>query len=1038
MNTNPINKKERSIIAALILGALFITLPVKGYADLVEVKEKTEKAAEVQSLFAKLPLYFIKNKGQVDPQVAYYLQGQNAAVYFTPKGITFTLTGPETSKTELKPVKENVAKAEPVSLLPSHLAKGAKGEPEPMVDRKRWAVNLDFIGANPKATLAAESPLPAVISYFKGSPDQWKTGLPTYSRLVYSNLWPGIDLIYAGAGARLKYEFVVHPGADPKTIRLAYRGAKTVQLNAGGQLEIATPVGNFGEDKPYVYQVIDGKEVEVQSSYRLESVERKGGEIESVPYGFNVGDYDRTRPLVLDPVVFLYAGYIGGIGEDFGVDIAVDATGAAYVTGDTSSSETTFPITVGPDVTLTYSISSAFVAKVKPDGTGLVYAGYIEGDGGSFGRGIAVDATGAAYVTGYTFSTEATFPVTVGPDLTHNGGGILPYDAFVAKVNPAGTGLDYAGYIGGDERDFSHGIAVDAMGAAYITGYTYSTETTFPVTVGPDVTFNGGLNDAFVAKVKSDGTGLDYAGYIDGEGETDSIGYGIAVDSVGSAYITGMTTSPFPVTVGPDLTFNGVNDAFVAKVKPDGTGLDYAGYIGGDGVDTGYGIAVDTTGAAYVTGDTASTEATFPVTVGPDLTFNSGIGSSDAFVAKVKPDGTGLDYAGYIGGEGGTSGFGIAVDATSAAYVTGYTVSTEATFPVTVGPDLTFNGVYDAFVAKVKPNGTELDYAGYIGGMYEDLGLGIAVDITGAAYVTGWTGSAGTFPVTVGPDLTHNGGGLVIPYDAFVVKVSTSTSMQTITVTKTGSGSGTVTSSPAGINCGTDCSEAYPSGTVVTLTAAPATGSSFTGWSGGGCSGTGTCAVTLTADTTVTATFTALPPLDTDSDGIPDTVDECPLLPTTNTITGTAGNNILNGTPANDLIRGLGGNDTIYGQGGNDCLVGGNGNDKLYGQNGNDALFGGDGNDLANGGNGQDTLDGGGGNDRLYGMNGNDTATGGDGTDKLYGGNGNDTLGGNAGNDQLFGQAGNDALNGGTNTDQCAGGPGVDTAVDCETVSSIP
>ncbi len=285
----------------------------------------------------------------------------------------------------------------------------------------------------------------------------------------------------------------------------------------------------------------------------------------------------------------------------------------------------------------------------------------------------------------------------MGPDLTFNGG---PFDAFGAKVNAAGTALVYAGYIGGSGEDRGTGIAVDGAGNAYVTGDTSSTQATFPVLVGPDLTFNGGLFDAFVAKVNAAGTALVYAGYIGGS--DSDLGFGIAVDGTGNAYVTGQTVSTeasFPVSVGPDLTYNGANDAFVAKVNASGAALAYAGYIGGSSDDLGAGIAVDVAGNAYVTGRTSSTEATFPVLVGPDLTLNGG--PTDAFVAKVNAAGTALVYAGYIGGSDDDFGHSIAVDGAGNAYVAGETLSTEATFPVGVGPDLTFNGATDAFVAKV-------------------------------------------------------------------------------------------------------------------------------------------------------------------------------------------------------------------------------------------------------------------------------------------------------------------------------------------------
>src|SRR6185369_14480266 len=274
-----------------------------------------------------------------------------------------------------------------------------------------------------------------------------------------------------------------------------------------------------------------------------------------------------------------------------------------------------------------------------------------------------------------------------------------------------------------------------SAGNAYVTGTTESTEVDFPVTVGPDLTYNGGVFDGYVAKVNAGGTALIYCGYIGGSGFDES--FSIEVDSAGNAYVTGDTASnqaSFPVTVGPDLTYNdaGIFDAFVAKVNAGGTALVYCGYIGGSTIDFGTGIAVDSGGNAYVTGTTRSTEASFPVTVGPDLTSN---GSNDVFVAKVNAGGTALVYCGYIGGSDSDDAFGIAVDSTGNAYVTGIARSGMG-LPVTVAPDLTFNGNGDAFVAKVNAGGTALVYCGYIGGSDGDVGIGIAVDNAGNAYVT--------------------------------------------------------------------------------------------------------------------------------------------------------------------------------------------------------------------------------------------------------------------------------------------------------------
>jgi uncharacterized protein (TIGR03437 family) len=714
-------------------------------------------------VYGKLPLYFVENRGQTDNRVAFYIQGSDKTIYFTDEGLTIRLMGNGES--------------------------GARSGEVGM----GWALKLDFIGANRGVRPRGQGQTDAVFSYFKGSRDQWRSGLKTYSSIVYSDLWPGIDLIYEGTNNRLKYTFVVRPGADPNQIRLAYRGAGSVSINhagnGAGQLVVTTPVGSFNDKPPVSYQEVDGRQVEVATAYRIEGrgskIEDQGSKIDlpdppssnldprssildprsSVLFGFELGEYDRSRELVIDPAVLVYAGYIGGSGGDFGIGITVDSAGAAYVTGMVDSSQTSFPVTVGPD--LTYAgFNDAFVAKIKADGTGLVYCGYIGGAGTEQGYGVAVDSEGSAHVVGMTSSDQSSFPVTMGPDLTQNGFG----DAFVAKIKPDGTGLVYCGYVGGNDGDAATSIALDGAGAAYITGITASFQG-FPTLVGPDLSYNSNL-DAFVAKVKADGSGLDYCGFIGGANNDQ--GTGIKVDGAGAAYVVGSTNSnqnTFPVTVGPDLSFNVTQDVFVAKVKADGSGLIFCGYIGGREAEFGNGIALDGAGNAYVAGWTTSNETSFPVIVGPDLTFNGASPAiPDAFVARVKADGAGLDYCGYIGGSDIDQGFSIAIDNLGAVYVTGSTRSTEASFPVVSGPDLTYNGGGDdAFVAKVKADGAGLEYCGYIGGAGVDVGFGIAVDGQGAAYLNGRTSSdqvTSGFPATVGPDLTYNGGG-----DALVAKI---------------------------------------------------------------------------------------------------------------------------------------------------------------------------------------------------------------------------------------------------------------------------
>jgi hypothetical protein len=676
-----------------------------------------ERHREVRGSFGRLPLSFTENQGQADTRIAFYIQSPGHSLYFTQDGHTLRLSQ-------------------------------GKGE-----DARAHTIKVELLGAAAERIEGLER-APGIVSYFKGPKDQWRTAIPTHTKIGYVQPWPGIDLAYDGPDGRLESIYTVAPHADPAQIRLRYSGQDSLRLDAHGNLVYTTSLGEITETAPVLYQVIEGRRILVAGRYIL---------LDKSTVGFHVAQYDPAHALVIDPTL-AYAGYIGGSNFDKGYGIAVDSAGSAYVTGYTESLEGTFPVKVGPDLTHNGGGPDAFVAKVNAAGTALVYAGYIGGSAGDYGFAIAVDSAGNAYVTGTTLSTEATFPVTVGPDLTHNG----YYDAFVAKVNPAGTALVYCGYIGGSNEEAGYGIAVDTSGNAYVTGYTYSDQATFPVAVGPSLIYSG-EGDVFVAKVNAAGTALVYAGYIGGSASDKATG--IAVDSARNAYVTGSTQSTeasFPVTVGPDLTHNGGgNDAFVAKVNAAGTALVYAGYIGGIGDDQANGIAVDSAGNAYVTGYTESTEATFPVTVGPDLTHNGG--RYDAFVAKVNAAGTALVYAGYIGGDGFDQAYGIAVDSAGNAYVAGGTTSTEATFPVLDGPDLTFNGAFDAFVAKVNAAGTALVYAGYIGGSGNDQATAIAVDSAGNAYVTGHTSSDQTsFPVTVGPALIYGGA-----IDAFVAKIGT-------------------------------------------------------------------------------------------------------------------------------------------------------------------------------------------------------------------------------------------------------------------------
>ena len=685
------------------LGSLLQPAPAPSTALPDDARRRLEDA------YGKLPLAFVPNAGQTDRSVRYYAQGAGFSFYFT--------------------------KGEAVLSF----QRGDRGQ----------VLNLRFVGANPNARLAGADRGTGTVNYLTGS--EHHTNLPTYHQLVYRELWPGIDMAFSGVGGSLKYEFRLRPGADPGDIRLAYAGAEGLALGAGGALLVDTPLGSLRDARPQSFQRIDGRRVPVDSHYALAGNS----------YGFAVGSYDRGRPLVIDPSL-AYSTYLGGSGDEQGFGIAVDSAGAAYVTGRTTS--TTFPTTAGAFDTSASGSSDAFITKLNASGSSLAYSTYLGGSGFDGGFGIAVDSQGAAYVAGQTGSTD--FPTTAGAfDTSANANA----DAFVAKLDPTGSSLAYSTYLGGSGTEAGFGIAVDSLGAAYVAGTTNSPN--FPTTVGAFDT-SGTAEDAFVTKLNPLGSGLAYSTYLGGS--SDDGGRGIAIDSAGAAYVTGRTGSTnFPTTAGAfDTTFNGGGgDVFVTKLNPLGSSLAYSTYLGGSSFEggglAGVGeIAVDSAGAAYVTGETFSTD--FPTTAGAfDTTFN---GVDDVYVTKLDPTGSSLAYSTYLGGSSVDTGNGIAVDPQGTAYVTGRTASTN--FPTTTGAfDTSWNGGFDdAFVTKLNPAGSSLDYSTYLGGSTrsDEFGLGIAVDSQGAGYVTGVTGSA-DFPTTAGAfDTSFNGGG----GDAFVTKLT--------------------------------------------------------------------------------------------------------------------------------------------------------------------------------------------------------------------------------------------------------------------------
>ena len=687
------------------------------------IKPDAASRIRVAEAFGRQPLSFEANQGQVDGQVDFLARGSGYTLFLTTREAVLLLR----------------ARAAPLDARDQRGGSAA-------------VLRMQLSGANAQPHVAGMDALSGKVNYFIGNdPRRWRTNIPTYAKVAYQDVYAGIDLVYHGAQGRLEYDFIVQPGADPAAIALAFQGAERLELDADGNLVVHTAAGPVRQPKPVIYQEVGGLRRDVAGGYVLKGPQQ---------VRLHLAAYDASRPLIIDPALF-YSTYLGGSNDDVGFGIAVDTVGNAYVTGFTDS--TNFPTTTGAFQPVFGGTFDAFVTKLNPTGSGLVYSTYLGGGGTDVSRGIAVDTLGNAYVTGATSSSN--FPTTPGAFQTAFGG---VFDAFVTKLNPTGSMLVYSTYLGGSNDDDGGGLAIDTVGNAYVTGRTASSN--FPTTAGAfDTTFNG-ATDAFVAKVDATGSGLVYSTFLGGSGFENSVFSfgGIVVDASGNAYVTGGTeSSDFPTTVGAFQPASAGNeDAFVTKLNPTGSGVVYSTYLSGSSTDVGTAITVDGSGNAYVTGVTFS--ANFPTTPGAfDTTAN---GENDVFIAKLNATGSSLVYSTYLGGSDSEFGRSIAVDSLSNAHVTGETRSLN--FPTTPGAfQPAFGGPlgdFDAFVTKLNPTGSGLVYSSYLGGNGEDRGLGIAVDTLPSpnAYVTGLTRSS-NFPTTSGAFQPVLAG----PSDAFVAKI---------------------------------------------------------------------------------------------------------------------------------------------------------------------------------------------------------------------------------------------------------------------------
>ncbi len=669
----------------------------------------TGSALEIESGQFSEQLVFVPNLGQWDQKVQFRADAEGAVVWLTDNGVYYHFVRTTGAAVQQEPPDR-------LSQLPAAA--------------EAVLIKASMVGSRPAAKGSGESPVATRYNYFLGGdPARWQSNLPAYREVVYTDVYPGIDLRFSSRQGRLKYEFVVAPNANPELIQMSYPDAGLLEVQ-GDRLTVSKSEFSFSDTGLWAFQGTEGIN-DVACSFDL---------LENNVIGFNIGSYDETQVLTIDPIL-VYSTFLGGSLNDYGYDIAVENS-YFYVIGDTFSSS--FPTFNG--FNSTYSGSrDVFVTKFAEDGQTLIYSTFLGGTGGDYANGLAVE-NGFAYVAGITDSTD--FPTYNGFNLTSNGGD----ECFVSKLATDGQSLIYSSYLGGTSHEYRCCIAVES-GFAYVTGWTQSS-TTFPTTVGAyQSTSNGGM-DCFVTKINTNGNGLEYSTYLGGSG--DDYGRSIAVES-GFAYVTGNTysSSDFPVLNAYDSTYNVNSDGFVTKLATDGQALAFSTYIGGSGLDYSNDITLEGE-FIFITGTTGSTD--LPMVNSFDSTKNN---NWDGFVAQFTNDGQNLVYSTYIGGTDIDRSHSIAVEG-DYAYITGHTYSTD--FPTDNGYDTTHNGFIDCFVAKLDVRCGKLEYGTYLGGdggSYTEEGYGIAVE-SGTAYITGNTNSA-LFPTVDAFNSTHGGG-----FDCFV------------------------------------------------------------------------------------------------------------------------------------------------------------------------------------------------------------------------------------------------------------------------------
>jgi len=706
------------IVPVLITVAILLTslVPVSNAFGLDPEADPILETESEKSMGSLIGGHFMPNMGQIsDEEVLFH----STNAYFTSSGVIFRV------------IEDFV--------LEEYGPNSIEGTPHP-TDFHIYQMN--FLGSEDVAPIGLEEKDHKSNFFVGNAPSKWASNVPDYGVVFYEGLYQDIDLTFRPVPDGIKYEFVVQPGGDVNDIRIGYDGVD-LRLNKGGDtLFIETSVGTVRDGGLYVYQEIEDQEVQVDARMVLDR--------DVVLFE---AEYDPEYPLVIDPLI--YSTYIGSSGDwDSGNDIAIDSNNHTYITGATGASD--FPTTPGAfDGSYHGGTVDAIVLKLNSEGNDLIYSTYVGSTGHDSGYAIAIDSNNNSYVTGYSDTPD--FPVTSGAFCETRTPGDGFYDIVVFKVNADGSDLDYATFVGGTGREFGNDIAVDTSGNAYVVATSRSGD--FPITSGAyDETYNqmtgAFIFDGLAFKVNSDGSDLVYSTYLGGG--CDDRAYSIVLDTDNNAYITGTTESPgFPTTNGAyDTEHNGFIDSYVFKLKADGSDVIFSTFVGGGNDDYGFALDIDPSKNVYVTGYTNSED--LPISENAFCaTFNGG--EYDVFVYRLTSDGDDLDYLTYIGGFGEDNAYGIAVDSTGFAYVTGQTLSPN--FPVTSGAyNDTKAGNYDLFLLKLHPSGTNLVYSSFYGGLNTDRGSDVVLDTDDNIYVVGNSDST-DFPTTQGAyDETFNGG----------------------------------------------------------------------------------------------------------------------------------------------------------------------------------------------------------------------------------------------------------------------------------------